>query len=51
VTTEDVKVLDVNPEYFKARHYETWSLRDGLLFIGWGHGTRDEALEAAGLRE
>ncbi|MGH7485424.1 MAG: nuclear transport factor 2 family protein [bacterium] len=36
---------------FDIRIGHLWTLRDGLVVRGEGHANRDEALEAAGLRE
>jgi uncharacterized protein len=36
---------------FEIRIAHLWTLRDGRLVRGEGYGNRDEALEAAGLRE
>jgi ketosteroid isomerase-like protein len=36
---------------FDIRIAHLWTLRDGLAVRGEGYGDRDEALEAAGLRE
>ena len=36
---------------FDIRIGHLWTLRDGLLVRGEGHASRDDALEAAGLRD
>jgi uncharacterized protein len=36
---------------FDIRIAHLWTLRDGIVVRGEGYGNRDEALEAAGLRE
>jgi ketosteroid isomerase-like protein len=36
---------------FDIRIGHLWTLREGLVVRGEGHANRDEALEAAGLRE
>jgi len=36
---------------FDIRIGHLWTLRDGVVVRGEGYGNRDEALEAAGLRE
>ena len=36
---------------FEIRIGHLWTVRDGVVVRGEGYGDRDEALEAAGLRE